>query len=579
VTTFAPRTHWVLRATLLAALFSPAAAATASQLTLAGATLAQVTSTPPDFEAESGRAAPVLVGGEPIIWVTIGAGPYTTQFRADRISQRLHEIVRDRTIHDLTVTVIETEDSSELRVGPRLLMVVTQHDARSLGVARATIAQHHARDLEAAMRAERLRYAPATLIRSGIYGLVATLALAAILWLIQRLTRSVRAVIDRRRAQWAGSLRVQEAEIVSADRLGRAIDRTIRAIRLVLVLLAFDLYLTYVLGLFPWTRAVSFALLDYLVTPFRAVATAFVGYFPKLLFVLVIAAIIYSAIRLVGLFFNQIRQGRMVFANFPAEWADPTNKIVRVLLIAFGVVVAFPYLPASDSPAFAGVSVFMGILISLASSSALSNIIAGIVLTYTGAFRLGDRVRLGDSFGDIIETSLLATRIRTIKNEDITIPNSIVLGNSVLNYSRAANSLGLILHTSVTIGYDAPWRTVHDLLISAALATPGVLPEPRPFVWQTALNDFYVTYEINAHTHSPRDMIDIYAALHARIQDAFYAAGVEIMSPHYTALRDGNAVAIPEALRSPAYRPPAFRVEDATSSQAISSSGAGSPHR
>ena len=269
-------------------------------------------------------------------------------------------------------------------------------------------------------------------------------------------------------------------------------------------------------------------------------------------------------IQLVKLFFSQIQHGRVVFSNFPAEWADPTYKIVRVLLVAFGVVVAFPYLPASDSAAFAGVSVFMGVLFSLASSSALSNMIAGIVLTYTGAFRLGDRVKLGDSFGDIVETSLLATHIRTIKNEDITIPNSVVLGSSTINYSRSAGTLGLILHTSVTIGYDAPWRKVHDLLIEAALATQGVLHQPRPFVWQTALNDFYVTYEINAYTNVPRDMIDIYAALHARIQDSFYAAGVEIMSPHYTSLRDGNTVAIPEALRPPGYKAPAFRVQEST---------------
>jgi small-conductance mechanosensitive channel len=296
-------------------------------------------------------------------------------------------------------------------------------------------------------------------------------------------------------------------------------------------------------------------------TPVTAAGGAFVGYLPKLLFVVVIAAIIHWAIRLVGFFFNQIQQGRIVFPNFPAEWADPTNKIVRVLLVAFGAVVAFPYLPASDSPAFASVSVFLGVLLSLSSSSALANAIAGIVMTYTGAFRVGDRVKLGDAFGDIVETSLLATRVRTIKNEDITIPNSIVLGSSTINYSRSAGTLGLILHTSVTIGYDAPWRKVHDLLIEAALATKGVLPRPRPFVWQTALNDFYVTYELNAYTDTPRDMIDIYAALHAGIQDAFYAAGVEIMSPHYTALRDGNTVAIPEPFRGSGYRAPAFRVE------------------
>jgi len=354
---------------------------------------------------------------------------------------------------------------------------------------------------------------------------------------------------------------VQQAELVSGDEIQRAIDVLVRVLRVALILIALDLYLTFVLGLFPWTRAVSFKLLDYGVAPLRAAAYALVGYLPNLLFLLVIAAIFAGAIRLVKLFFEQIRLGRIVFKDFPVEWADPTNSIVRVLLIAFGIVVAFPYLPASDSPAFTGVSVFIGVLFSLASSSSLSNMIAGLVLTYTRAFTLGDRVKVGDAFGDIIETSLLATHIQTIKNEVIVVPNGLVLSGAVTNYSRAARTLGLILHTSVTIGYDAPWRTIHGLLLDAARETPGLLKDPAPFVWQTALNDFYVTYEINAYTDSPREMPEIYAALHARIQDTFYAAGVEIMSPHFTAIRDGNGVAIPEPFRTAGYRAPAFRVE------------------
>ena len=570
------RRFLLLLAASLAVLAGAARGALADQTEPADAVAAQ-TPPPQDAEAEAGRAAPVLVGGEPAIWVVAGIGPYTAEYRAERIGQRVREAVHDRSLRDPRVTVTEAEDSLELRVGPRLLMVVTARDAKTVGVSRTLIAQQYARDLEAAIRAERLRYAPATLVRSGIYGFIATLALAGALWLIGRLTRWLHGVIGRWRTRRLGSLRVQQVEIVSADRLTVAIGRTVAVFRLLLTLLALDLYLTYVLGLFPWTRAVSFKLLEYVVSPVRAAATAFVDYLPRLLFVIVITAIVYSAIRLVGLFFRQIRQGRIAVANFPAEWADPTNKIVRVLLIAFGVVVAFPYLPASDSPAFAGVSVFMGILISLASSSSLSNMIAGLVLTYTGAFRLGERVKIGEVFGDIVETSLLATRIRTIKNEEVTIPNGIVLGSSVTNYSRAASTLGLILHTSVTIGYDAPWRKIHQLLVDAALATSGVLAEPRPFVWQTALNDFYVTYEINAYTDAPREMPDIYARLHANIQDAFYEAGVEIMSPHFTSLRDGNTVAIPEAFRAPGYRPPAFRVENEVSRPAAAADRAGAP--
>lgn len=544
---------------LLLAVLGPSVAS-AAQTAGRPAVQAGATTEEKDPEAVVDRPAPVLLEGEPILWITAGAAAYSTEFRAERISRRLEEIIHDRTLRDPTVTVTDKEDSSELRAGPHLLMVVTARDAASIGAPRATLAQGYARIFEEAIRAERLRYAPATLIRSGIYGAAATVIFALLAWGIVRATSRLRRRVANR-VRRSEALRAVQTEVVSEARLARAIFGLIAGIRAVLLLLAFDLYLTYVLGLFPWTRAISLKLLNYALAPVRALGLAFVGYLPKLLFLVVIIAVVHVAIRLVHVFFRQIETGRLTFTSFPAEWANPTNKIVRVLLIAFGLVVAFPYLPASDSPAFTGVSVFMGVLVSLASSSALSNIMAGTVLTYTGAFRLGDRVKLGDAFGDIVETSLLTTRLRTIKNEDVTIPNSIVLGTAVTNFTREARTLGLILHTTVTIGYDAPWRQIHELLIEAARATPGILADPKPFVWQTALNDFYVTYEINAYTASPKDMIDIYAVLHSKIQDSFYAAGVEIMSPHFTSVRDGNTVAIPAAFRPPDYQPQRFHVE------------------
>ena len=472
--------------------------------------------------------------------------------------------MHDRTLRDPTVTVVEADGSSELRVGPRLLMVVTPRDAASIGTARAAMAEQYARILETAIRNERIRYAPGTLVRSGAYGLVATLIFGAAVWIVIRVTGALRARIARAIAARAEALHLTHADGLTPDRLSRALAAVLLLVRLAFVLVLLDLYLTYTLGLFPWTRAISLKLIGYAFAPVRSVALAVAGYLPKLLFLIVIGAVFNLAIRLVGIFFREIENGGLAFEKFPPEWAAPTNKLVRMLLLAFGVVVAFPYLPASDSPAFTGVSVLVGVLVSMSSSSSLSNIMAGTVLTYTGAFRIGDRVKVGDTFGDIIETSLLATRVRTIKNEDVTIPNSIVLNSAVTNYSREAKTLGLILHTSVTIGYDAPWRQIHGLLIEAALATPGILQEPRPFVLQTALNDFYVTYEIDAYTAHPKDMIDIYAVLHSKIQDSFYAAGVEIMSPHFTAIRDGNTVAIPEAQRPPGYTPRAFRVERAS---------------
>jgi small-conductance mechanosensitive channel len=515
-----------------------------------------------DPEVTEERPVPVLVSGEPILWISTGIGPYSAQLRADRIQARLRDIIGDRTLRDATVTVGEVDGASELRVGPKLVLVVAPQDAAKLNVPRATLAEQYARVVEEAIRVDRLRHAPATLLRSAGYGLVATLIFAALVWLILRFTRALHRRLAARISRRSEAFRALQVELLGDARVGGTLRAVISVLRALLLLAAFNLYLTYVLGLFPWTRAVSLRLGDYVFTPVRALALAMAGYLPKLLFVVVIGVAVHIAIRLVGIFFRQIQAGRVVFASFPAEWADPTNKIVRVLIIALGLVVAFPYLPASDSPAFAGVSVFMGVLVSLASSSALSNMMAGLVLTYTGAFRHGDRVKVGEAFGDIIETSLLVTRIRTIKNEDITIPNSLVLGTTVTNYTREATTRGLILHTTITIGYDAPWRKIHELLVEAALATPDILREPRPFVWQTSLNDFYVSYEINAYTASPAAMLDTYAALHASIQDAFFAAGVEIMSPHYTSVRDGNTAAIPEAFRGPGYQAPAFRIDN-----------------
>ena len=338
----------VVVAVLLAVLCCPVPAVLAGQVPGVAETPLQ-TQPFQDPEAQSIRVAPVLVGGEPTIWVP-GVGPYTPQFRADRIGQRLHEVIRDRSIRDPTITVTENDGSSELRVGSRLLMVVTQLDARSLGASRAVVAEQYARELESVIRAERLRYAPATLIRAGVYGFLATLALAGVVWLIRRLARALHNGVEAWRSKRPGALRLQQAELISADRVGRAIERTIGLSRFVLIVLALDLYLTYVLGLFPWTRAVSARLFDYVVSPIRVAAAAVVGYLPNLLFVVVIGAIIYGAIRLVGLLFDRIHHERVVFPNFPAEWAAPTNKIVRVLLIAFGVVVAFPYLPAQTLP-------------------------------------------------------------------------------------------------------------------------------------------------------------------------------------------------------------------------------------
>jgi small-conductance mechanosensitive channel len=209
-------------------------------------------------------------------------------------------------------------------------------------------------------------------------------------------------------------------------------------------------------------------------------------------------------------------------------------------------IMIFPFLPGSDSDIFKGVSVFVGLLISIGSSSAISNAVAGLVITYMRPFRIGDKIKIDEIIGTVMEKSALVTRIRTIKNEDITIPNSKILTSHTVNYSDPARETGLIIHTTLTIGYDAPWRTVHRLLLEAATGTKGVLKDPAPFVLQTSLDDFYISYQINAYIRDADKMLHIKSELHQNILDSFNRGGVEIMSPHYRAERDGNEVTIPK---------------------------------
>lgn len=208
-------------------------------------------------------------------------------------------------------------------------------------------------------------------------------------------------------------------------------------------------------------------------------------------------------------------------------------------------VLIFPYLPGSDSKIFQGVSVFIGILFSLGSSSAIGNMVAGFVITYMRPFKIGDRIKIGDITGDVIEKTLLVTRLRTVKNEEITIPNAAVLSGNTTNFSSLAKEEGLILYTTVTIGYDVSWRAMHEALLEAAARTSNLMAGKKPFVLQTSLDDFYVSYQLNVYSQNSSAMASIYSELHKNILDVCAEKGIEIMSPHYRAERDGNQIAIP----------------------------------
>jgi small-conductance mechanosensitive channel len=328
-------------------------------------------------------------------------------------------------------------------------------------------------------------------------------------------------------------LEAQSFRLVQAKQILAGVRGVYVALRVLSYVAIGYVYLHFVLELYPWSRPLSRRLSSLVLGPLGSMAAAVLDAVPNLIFIALLALVTRYFLKLVRLLFAGIASGNITFARFDREWAWPTYRIVRFVTVAFAIVVAYPYIPGSQSPAFQGVSIFIGVIFSLGSSSFIANLIAGYSMTYRRAFRVGDRIQVGDVTGDVTETGLMVTRVRTVKNEEIVVPNSTILNSHIVNYSAFAQQGGLILHTTVGIGYETPWRQVEAMLIMAAERTPGLLREPRPFVLQRALGDFCVTYEINAHTEEPHAMARHYAELHRSILDVFNEYNVQIMTPAY----------------------------------------------
>lgn len=397
-------------------------------------------------------------------------------------------------------------------------------------------------------------------IRGGVYALLMTIFTVNLVGAVSRTFRWIRESLPAWQQRLLPDLQFQHIVLLSSQQSVAFLQSLVRFLQVFSNLVLAYLYFAAVFGLFQSTRHWAGLLLNYVAEPLFGAAVAFVAYLPNLFFIIVAVFVTRFIVRITGLLFREAERGRIQIGGFYPEWAQPTHRLVSFLLIVFTAVIVFPYLPGADSDAFQGISLFLGFMISLGSSALIANVVAGVVVTYMRPFQVGDRVKIADTVGDVVEKTLLVTRVRTTKNVDITIPNGMVLASHIINYSSSARDPGLLLHTTVTIGYDVPHEKVRDLLIAAARAVPDVRDEPAPFVLQTSLDDYYVSYELNACTEHAGRMAGIYSDMHARILENFHAAGVEIMSPHFYALRDGSAANIPAQHLPKDYSPPPFQV-------------------
>ena len=482
---------------------------------------------PPQVEAEI-PTAPVILDGV-VLFKIRGVSSLPAEDRARLIEERIRSVAANSAVAPESVRTVEGDGVIRIVAGDVLVMGVLDADASMEQVTRAALAEAHLGRIRQAIVDYRTARSLGALRWSALNAFVATIALALAFVVLFYFWRWV----ERRLKHRLQSVQIQSLELIRRERLRTLVRNSVLLLRTIGFLALTLVYVGYVLRQFPWTRGLSRNMTAFALSPLQVMASGFVERIPSLVFLAVLFVVVRIALRLVRIFFDALGSGSVRLERFDPDWAEPTYKMVRIAVVAFALVVAYPYIPGSQTAAFSGITVFIGVLFSLGSTSAIANIVAGYMLTYRRALKVGERVKIGEAFGDVIETTLQATHLRTIKNEEIIIPNSQILASEVVNYSTLARDQGLILHTEVGIGYETPWRQVEAMLMMAADRTAGVLKDPRPFVRQMRLGDFAVTYEINAYCHDVQAMGQIYSDLHRHILDCFNEHGVQIMTPAY----------------------------------------------
>lgn len=493
---------------------------------------------------------PVTLFSDTLFYIDKRQASLSPQERAVNISKRLTKLFEDDSMNVKNIKTSHYGNYVDIVCDEMVIMSVSDADAESHHLSNLELANKYIKIISDGIeRAKKDRSFIVILVRTGLVLLV----LAGI-WLMIMLIRKghlwVVAKITVHKDRLLKNLTYKDYTFLTAEQELNVISWLLKIFKWLVIIILVYLLLPLIFSIFPFSRGWAATLFGFVWGPFKGMMLSLWNYLPELFTIVVIYLVFKYLIKFVKYVFLEIESGKLVVSGFHADWALPTFSIIKFLMYAFMFVLIFPYLPGSNSPIFQGVSVFIGLLVSLGSSSAIGNMVAGFVITYMRPFKIGDRIKLGDVTGDVVEKTLLITRLKTIKNEIITIPNSAVLSGNTTNYSVLAKSDGIILHTIVTIGYDVPWRNMHEALIEAATRTSNLMKDKKPFVLQTALDDFYVAYQLNVFSQESNAIALIYSELHQNIQDVCAERNIEIMSPHYRAERDGNESTIPRTVTS-----------------------------
>ena len=482
---------------------------------------------------------PVVVDHDTLFVLYTHMGGASAELRAKTAQDVIRSLGHSLKVRPDSVYLVESEHSVDVMGGEQVIVTLSDTDGMWNNTSREELADHYRSVIEQKVTHMHSEYGLQQKLLGLFYMVLLIIAQLIFFKLTVRLFAHLRRQIAGKWLKRLKPLKVKDYEFLNIHQQGRILIFLTRIGQLLTILFQLAISIPLLFSVFPETKAVTYRLIGYVWNPAWNIVLGIIGYVPDLIQIVIIFYCFKYIVKFLRYMAGEIENGKLKISGFYPEWAMPTFFIIRVFAYAFMLVLIWPLLPYSDSGVFKGISVFLGVIVSFSSSSVIGNMVSGVVMTYMRPFRIGDFIRFEDNEGEVIEKTVLVTRIRTLKNDIITIPNSSILQAKTFNYTLSAENYGIIVHTQFTMGYDINWRTCERLLIEAALATEHIEHHPHPFVLAHALDDSYLTYEINAYTHYSKDLLTVYSELHKNVVDKFNEAGIEVMAPHIYARRDG----------------------------------------
>ncbi|MDL2223875.1 mechanosensitive ion channel family protein [Bacteroidales bacterium OttesenSCG-928-M06] len=475
---------------------------------------------------------PVIIEEDTLFFIYTNRGGLAPSERVIQTEEIINKLGKEYSLKPDSVFILSEEYTTDIMYENKVIISITDKDGIWMNMSRDDLSKQYRDSIVKALKELKDKNSlMRTLKRVLLFILVLVLQ-----YILIRLTNHLyqwgRTKLDDAKNKFLKPILIKDYEFLSTKAQERIVFVLLNILRWIIIIIQLFISIPILFSIFPQTEDLAMQIFSYIWHPVKSMGISIIRYIPNLFTILVIWVVIRYIVKSIKYISNEIEQGRLKITGFYPDWASPTFNIIRFLLYAFMIAMIYPLLPGAESAAFQGLSVFVGLIAAFGSSSAIGNLIAGMIITYMRPFKIGDKIQLNDVIGNVIEKTPIVTRIQTIKNEIITIPNSTIMNSQTTNLSESARTSGLIVYLNVTIDYQTPWRQVHQLLINAAEKTSDVMQTPHPFVLEQSFDDFYVTYQINVYINDANKLSQVTSELRQNIQDVFREAGIDISSPH-----------------------------------------------